>query len=44
MRKILNWISKRYDNRPIYIFENGVSAPKENDKPIEEALKDTFRV
>ncbi len=26
------------------MFENGVSVPKENDMPIQEALKDSFRI
>lgn len=34
MRGILNWIDKRYNNSIIYVFENGVSVPKENQMAI----------
>lgn len=44
MRGLLNWISDRYGNSKIYVFENGVSVPGENDLPIDEAIHDTFRV
>jgi beta-glucosidase len=30
MRGILKWIDKRYNSPLIYVFENGVSVPKEN--------------
>jgi beta-glucosidase len=44
LRGILKWIDKRYNHPIIYVFENGVSVPKENDMPIQEAINDTFRV
>jgi len=44
MRKIVNWISKRYGNPALYIFENGTPCPNENDVPKDVAIKDTFRV
>lgn len=44
MRGIANWIGKRYNNTPLYIFENGVTCPNESVIPMELALKDTFRV
>jgi len=44
MRKIVNWISKRYGNPALYIFENGCPCPNENDVPKDVAIKDTFRV
>ena len=42
-RKLLNWLDKRYDGTKIYVFENGVSVPGENTKPISEAVHDQFR-
>mmetsp|Transcript_32721 Transcript_32721/g.29601 ORF Transcript_32721/g.29601 Transcript_32721/m.29601 type:complete len:186 (-) Transcript_32721:288-845(-) len=42
--QLLNWISKRYANPPMYIFENGVSCPNESQIPVDQALRDTFRV
>lgn len=44
MRGLLNWIDQRYNHTKIYVFENGVSVPGENDLPIKDALNDTFRV
>mmetsp|Transcript_19774 Transcript_19774/g.14509 ORF Transcript_19774/g.14509 Transcript_19774/m.14509 type:complete len:200 (-) Transcript_19774:37-636(-) len=44
LRGILKWIDKRYGHYPVYVFENGVYPPNENDKPIEEALHDDFRI
>mmetsp|Transcript_19778 Transcript_19778/g.14514 ORF Transcript_19778/g.14514 Transcript_19778/m.14514 type:complete len:129 (-) Transcript_19778:262-648(-) len=44
IRDLLNWIDKRYNHQPVFIFENGCSAPGENDLPIEEAIHDDFRV
>jgi beta-glucosidase len=41
---ILKWINKRYDGPKIYVFENGVSVPHENEMPISEALHDNFRI
>lgn len=43
MRGLLNWIADRYNNTKMYVFENGVSVPGENDLPIEEAIHDDFR-
>ena len=44
IRGLLNWIDQRYSRPDIFVFENGVSVPGENDMPIDEALNDTFRV
>jgi beta-glucosidase len=35
LRKLLNWLDKRYNKPKIYVFENGVSVPGENSKPID---------
>jgi beta-glucosidase len=42
-RKILNWAWKRY-GLPIYVTENGVSIPNENNFELPEVLNDSFRV
>jgi beta-glucosidase len=42
-RKILNWAWKRY-GLPIYVTENGVSVPNENNFELPEVLHDTFRL
>jgi len=48
LRGILKWIDKRYSTsstkQNIIIFENGVSVPNENNLPIADAVRDTFRV
>lgn len=44
LRKLLNWLSARYSNPKIYIFESGVSVPGENDKPVDQAVHDQFRI
>ena len=43
IRDMVGWLHKRYNNPKIYIYENGVSVPKENDLPLSDALKDSFR-
>ena len=45
LRGLLNFIKKNYgDEKGIYIFENGVSVPNENNLKLADALKDTFRI
>ena len=44
MRDILNWIDKRYNHPLIYVFENGVSVPNENQMKIADAVHDNFRI
>ena len=43
-RRLISWIDKRYNHTKIYVFENGVSVPHENDLPLKDALHDSFRV
>uniref|UniRef100_A0A7S4DS70 Beta-glucosidase n=1 Tax=Lotharella globosa TaxID=91324 RepID=A0A7S4DS70_9EUKA len=42
--KLLRWLNKTYSPETIFVTENGVDAPGENDKPLHEALSDTYRM
>ena len=44
LRGLLKWIKDRYHDPVIYVFENGVSCPNEDNIPESEALHDTFRM
>ncbi|KAK3713368.1 hypothetical protein LTR37_008560 [Vermiconidia calcicola] len=43
-RKLLKWISDRYDRPIMYVTESGTSLKGENDKTRDEILEDDFRV
>ena len=43
IRKLLVWLSKRYDYPKIYVTENGTSIKGENDMTVEQLLQDDFR-
>lgn len=43
-RKLLKWLSDRYDRPKIFVTENGTSIKGENDKPQDQILNDDFRV
>lgn len=40
IRNVIEWVDKRYNHPVVYVFENGVSVPKENSMPISEAIHD----
>jgi beta-glucosidase len=44
IHRMLHWVADRYGNPPIYITENGVSVPGENEMPLSQALHDQFRI
>jgi beta-glucosidase len=44
IRGVLKWVSDRYGGPKIFVFENGVSVPGENEMKIVDAVHDQFRV
>ncbi|KAJ9563258.1 hypothetical protein OSB04_008418 [Centaurea solstitialis] len=44
MEEIVNYLKTRYNNRPIFIAENGYSSPNVEDVEVEEILNDVKRI
>ncbi|KAG8646341.1 beta-glucosidase 12 [Manihot esculenta] len=44
IRALLKYTKEEYDNPLIYVTENGVDNKNDENEPIEEAVKDTFRI
>ncbi|KAI3753778.1 hypothetical protein L2E82_25840 [Cichorium intybus] len=44
MEEIVNYVKTRYNNRPMFITENGYSSPNIHDVPVEEILNDVKRI
>ncbi|KAK9794356.1 hypothetical protein WJX73_002180 [Symbiochloris irregularis] len=44
MRRLLNYVNKRYHHPAIYITESGVDVPNENSMPFPDVLQDDFRI
>ena len=43
-RKLLKWLSDRYDRPKIFVTENGTSIKAESNQPQDQILNDDFRV
>lgn len=44
LRRLLNYVNKRYHHPTIYITESGVDVPNENSIPYPKVLEDHFRI
>ncbi|KAG7024855.1 putative beta-glucosidase 15, partial [Cucurbita argyrosperma subsp. argyrosperma] len=44
LEKIINYIKERYPDNPIYVTENGYSAPSSDGNNVEDMVNDTKRV
>ncbi|KAL4555011.1 hypothetical protein LXL04_037621 [Taraxacum kok-saghyz] len=44
MEEIVDYVKNRYNNRPMFITENGYSSPKVHDVEVEEIVNDVKRI
>lgn len=44
IREVINWVSLRYGNPPIYVTENGRDQIYDPNDPISETIEDPLRI